>query len=289
MDSYAKLGFPILYTPTKLLPLNIESEQKLPYKLPCIYGDLMSSWWPKSRHERSHSCDSLASSNDLSIPNSSDSEDLKSLTAFEGEDILLPDLYSLTNQLPTSQEGLIGGCYNDIYRNDDFESKERINLDLKNRRDRGSKKGSLYKTEFCRSYEETGFCRYGSKCQFAHSSSELRVINRHPKYKTVVCKTFWEQGTCPYGKRCCFIHHSRTNNPKQPNTWDEYAFQPNSHIRRNSTDMPLNIEEPSRRLSQPSTHTFQLPTLQPNRFEEVKSKCPSKSPSKRLPIFQHIG
>ncbi|ORY01961.1 hypothetical protein K493DRAFT_163980, partial [Basidiobolus meristosporus CBS 931.73] len=63
-----------------------------------------------------------------------------------------------------------------------------------------------YKTEFCRSYEETGYCRYGSKCQFAHSSSELRVIARHPKYKTVICKTFWEQGTCPYGKRCCFIH-----------------------------------------------------------------------------------
>ncbi|ORX83972.1 hypothetical protein BCR32DRAFT_201294, partial [Anaeromyces robustus] len=69
-----------------------------------------------------------------------------------------------------------------------------------------NKKANLYKTELCRSYEETGHCRYGSKCQFAHSESELRHVDRHPKYKTEMCKTFWEQGTCPYGKRCCFIH-----------------------------------------------------------------------------------
>ncbi|OUM62403.1 hypothetical protein PIROE2DRAFT_61919 [Piromyces sp. E2] len=72
-----------------------------------------------------------------------------------------------------------------------------------------NKKANLYKTELCRSYEETGSCRYGSKCQFAHSISELRPVDRHPKYKTEMCKTFWEQGTCPYGKRCCFIHTPR--------------------------------------------------------------------------------
>ncbi|KAI8816140.1 uncharacterized protein EV422DRAFT_501595, partial [Fimicolochytrium jonesii] len=65
---------------------------------------------------------------------------------------------------------------------------------------------SLYKTELCRSWEETGTCRYGTKCQFAHSDVELRHVDRHPKYKTEMCKTFWEKGTCPYGKRCCFIH-----------------------------------------------------------------------------------
>jgi len=65
---------------------------------------------------------------------------------------------------------------------------------------------NLYKTELCRSFEETGTCRYGSKCQFAHGSAELRPILRHPKYKTEVCKTFHTIGTCPYGKRCRFIH-----------------------------------------------------------------------------------
>lgn len=65
---------------------------------------------------------------------------------------------------------------------------------------------SLYKTELCRSFEETGSCRYGAKCQFAHGKSELRPILRHPKYKTEICKTFFSSGSCPYGKRCRFIH-----------------------------------------------------------------------------------
>ncbi|KAJ3162055.1 hypothetical protein HDU86_005753 [Geranomyces michiganensis] len=73
---------------------------------------------------------------------------------------------------------------------------------------------SLYKTELCRSWEETGTCRYGAKCQFAHSLSELRGVERHPKYKTEMCRTFWENGACPYGKRCCFIH---TDNERAPN------------------------------------------------------------------------
>ncbi|RGB31261.1 hypothetical protein C1646_627246, partial [Rhizophagus diaphanus] len=68
------------------------------------------------------------------------------------------------------------------------------------------KKATLYKTEMCRNWEERGSCRYGTKCQFAHSETELRKVQHHPKYKTEICKTFWQNGTCPYGKRCCFIH-----------------------------------------------------------------------------------
>jgi butyrate response factor 1 len=66
---------------------------------------------------------------------------------------------------------------------------------------------SLYKTELCRSWEETGCCRYGNKCQFAHGKNELRPIARHPKYKTEICRTFATSGTCPYGTRCRFIHY----------------------------------------------------------------------------------
>jgi hypothetical protein len=67
---------------------------------------------------------------------------------------------------------------------------------------------SLYKTELCRSFEETGNCRYGVKCQFAHGKDELRPVLRHPKYKTEICRTFHSTGSCPYGKRCRFIHQS---------------------------------------------------------------------------------
>lgn len=44
-----------------------------------------------------------------------------------------------------------------------------------------SKRISLYKTELCRSFEETGYCRYGLKCQFAHNVNELRTVARHPR------------------------------------------------------------------------------------------------------------
>jgi hypothetical protein len=69
-----------------------------------------------------------------------------------------------------------------------------------------NRKLGLYKTELCRSWEEKGTCRYGTKCQFAHGEDELRIVSRHPKYKTEICRTFWVSGACPYGKRCCFIH-----------------------------------------------------------------------------------
>lgn len=77
------------------------------------------------------------------------------------------------------------------------------------KKDKDPRKFALYKTEMCRSFEETGTCRYGARCQFAHSPKELRNVDRHPKYKTEMCRTFWEKGSCPYGKRCCFIHASK--------------------------------------------------------------------------------
>ncbi|KAI6646770.1 Protein TIS11 isoform X10 [Oopsacas minuta] len=64
-----------------------------------------------------------------------------------------------------------------------------------------------YKTEICRSYEESGICKYGDKCQFAHGQDEVRTTNRHPKYKTQMCRTFHSWGYCRYGPRCHFIHN----------------------------------------------------------------------------------
>jgi hypothetical protein len=51
-----------------------------------------------------------------------------------------------------------------------------------------NRKLGLYKTELCRSWEEKGTCRYGTKCQFAHGQDELRNVQRHPKYKTEICR-----------------------------------------------------------------------------------------------------
>ena len=64
-----------------------------------------------------------------------------------------------------------------------------------------------YKTETCRPFNETGYCKYGEKCQFAHGAHELRAMPRHPKYKTELCRTFHTVGFCPYGPRCHFVHN----------------------------------------------------------------------------------
>ena len=66
---------------------------------------------------------------------------------------------------------------------------------------------SLYKTELCRSFAESGYCRYGLKCRFAHGEADLRPVVRHKKYKTEKCRNFEKTGYCPYGHRCRFIHN----------------------------------------------------------------------------------
>ncbi|XP_053545460.1 mRNA decay activator protein ZFP36L1-like [Bombina bombina] len=91
---------------------------------------------------------------------------------------------------------------------------------------------SRYKTELCRTFHESGSCKYGSKCQFAHGSGELRELNRHPKYKTELCRTYHTIGFCPYGSRCHFIHNA-----------DEQRFNGNPksqrpHLLRQSMSCP---------------------------------------------------
>lgn len=87
---------------------------------------------------------------------------------------------------------------------------------------------SRYKTELCRTFTERGVCKYGSKCQFAHGSEELRGISRHPKYKTEPCRTFHSIGFCPYGIRCHFVHNN-----------DDDA-----HLRHQQPSLPTSTQRP---------------------------------------------
>lgn len=89
----------------------------------------------------------------------------------------------------------------------------------------------LYKTEICRTFEETGVCKYGIKCQFAHHHNELRPAPRHPRYKTEICKTYWERGTCPYGKRCCFIHNESLSDVKSSTSLSSIPINSASTLR----------------------------------------------------------
>ena len=63
-----------------------------------------------------------------------------------------------------------------------------------------------FKTEMCRNFAQTGVCRYGDKCQFAHGLQDLRARRLPSQYKTRICRTFSQTGGCPYGTKCRFIH-----------------------------------------------------------------------------------
>ncbi|THV06078.1 hypothetical protein K435DRAFT_44078 [Dendrothele bispora CBS 962.96] len=101
-----------------------------------------------------------------------------------------------------------------------------------------NKNPGLYKTEFCRSWAEKGWCRYGNKCQFAHGQDDIRDAVRHPKYKTEICRTFWATGSCPYGNRCCFVH---TDVPGQPG-----AIIDGNKINNGTTNINGHTNEPER-------------------------------------------
>jgi len=103
-----------------------------------------------------------------------------------------------TNNYPCDPEGV----HDPLKPSKVVFSKYKRNVDIEEE----LTKQNLFKTELCQSWKETGACRYGPKCQFAHGKDELRPVIRHPKYKTEICKTFSTSGHCPYGKRCRFVH-----------------------------------------------------------------------------------
>lgn len=79
---------------------------------------------------------------------------------------------------------------------------------------------SMYKREMCKNWTESGFCRYGAKCQYAHGQQELSETNQlylneqkqglNDKYKSQNCRQFYREKFCPYGKRCHFRHEYRS-------------------------------------------------------------------------------
>ncbi|KAL2491005.1 Uncharacterized protein Adt_26633 [Abeliophyllum distichum] len=69
-----------------------------------------------------------------------------------------------------------------------------------------------YKAEKCRSWEDSGACRFGSKCQFAHGKEELypRPIPSSSKNKLEICESYNISGgssSSSYGTKCRFGPH----------------------------------------------------------------------------------
>lgn len=148
-----------------------------------------------------------------------------------------------------------------------------------------------YKTELCRGFQETGSCKYGSKCQFAHGEAELRGLYRHPKYKTEPCRTFYNFGYCPYGSRCHFIHEEKISG----------APLPSAKFQRQQTTTAISGHNPRHQLRQSvsfagflgSSRSSSPPSF-PSVFSDPNqgfSRAPSVSPPPAellSPVFDSI-
>jgi len=163
-----------------------------------------------------------------------------------------------------------GGNFQKPKRNSDIEAE----LNRQN----------LYKTELCLSWAETGTCRYGPKCQFAHGKQELRPVLRHPKYKTEICKTFNSSGQCPYGKRCRFVH--QLYELRSPST----ALEPELTIVPEDEEMTAEIQ---RKLNELNLTLLApdpvFPALQTtSSTEPATSESTPQKKGSRLPFFQKL-
>ena len=91
-----------------------------------------------------------------------------------------------------------------------FITNSDSNKELSTDRTETSTLDSKYKTELCTNFTAKGFCKYETRCRFAHGKEEL-VSKRVNSvfYKQKNCETFFTTGSCPYGIRCTFKHDER--------------------------------------------------------------------------------
>jgi hypothetical protein len=100
------------------------------------------------------------------------------------------------DKLPLTQENLTK-----------LESKDAVEPSTKSTHSQENKVNTvLYKTELCSTFQKTGTCPYGSKCQFAHGEPELKAVDRGSKWRSKPCANWSKTGSCRYGNRCCFKH-----------------------------------------------------------------------------------
>jgi 8-oxo-dGTP pyrophosphatase MutT (NUDIX family) len=124
----------------------------------------------------------------------------------------------------------------------------------------------LYKTRLCERFEAEGTCPYGSKCHFAHGTSELRrmpqqqsyddqynMIQRqqmsqssNPLYKTRLCERFMNEHYCPYGPKCTFAHGPEELRGRQVDTDDDL----------NNRMLDMSLKSPGAGPSSPSFNQF---------------------------------
>ena len=150
------------------------------------------------------------------------------------------------------------------------------------------RKDPKYKTEECKSYQETSFCRYGNKCRFAHGKYELFAKTPHPKYKVKQCLPFYTYGYCLYGERCNFLHKKQEYDIKNLYyTFKLYLFdfvEKNEISRRKSSfDTDLTSDSDKLLLKKDEKMIFSSGnTCRQSIFATVRNK------QRRLTVFNNI-
>lgn len=92
-----------------------------------------------------------------------------------------------------------------------------INTHTNNFKGKASDFKIKYKTELCKYYELTGYCKFGDNCAYAHGVENLRSkVTNTTAYRTKKCIQFFENGYCPYGSRCQFQHQLKNNIVNNP-------------------------------------------------------------------------
>lgn len=75
-----------------------------------------------------------------------------------------------------------------------------------NRSIRDTRSTIFKKTEHCIPWVETGKCKFGNTCDFAHGQTDLRGRVYRENYKTVLCSNLQKKGSCRFDSRCKFLH-----------------------------------------------------------------------------------
>lgn len=177
-----------------------------------------------------------------------------------------------------------------------FQADRSVSMIEESKKSPSARPSSRYKTELCRTFHESGSCKYGTKCQFAHGTAELRGLSRHPKYKTELCRTYHTVGFCPYGSRCHFIHNAEeqrfnsTSRGQRPHLL-RHSISCSGIPSSSSSSLSLfsaSIASSLTSLSPFSPSSPVTPTSNP--FASVGPSSPTSPPATRnLPLFKPVS
>ncbi|XP_030075953.1 mRNA decay activator protein ZFP36L1-like [Microcaecilia unicolor] len=96
--------------------------------------------------------------------------------------------------------------------------------------------GSCYKTELCRSFQESDACNFATHCQFACGLQEQRNVNHQAKYQKMPFYGFQTPSYCPYGAHGHFFHTAEAQQPEalvqsySPNRTDRISCCPSETL-----------------------------------------------------------